>query len=179
MTKWIIIGVAILVLFVLVYNAMLKKNNKVKTAFSSMDVMLKKRYDVMPNLVSMVQKYMAHESDVLTTLTELRTKAQETQDINESIELNRQIDDAIKKLNVSVEGYPDLKSNQNFLQMQQTLNDIEDQIASARRTYNAHCESYNTFIGMIPLNLFALIFGFKAYKQFEISEQERESKTWM
>ena len=179
MTKWIIIIVAVIVILVLIYNAMLKKKNKVKTAFSSMDVMLKKRYDVMPNLVSMVQKYMAHESDILTSLTELRTKAESTQDINESIDLNNQIDDVIKRLNVSVEEYPDLKANQNFLQMQNTLNEIEDQIASARRTYNAHCEAYNTFIGMIPLNLFAFMFGFKQFKQFEISEQERESKTWM
>ncbi len=174
----IIIGIVVVILIIL-YNTMLKKRNKVKTAFSSLDVMLKKRYDLMPNLVSMVQKYMAHESDLLTRITELRTKAQKTQDIDESIEINNQIDDAMKRLNVSVEGYPELKSNQNFLHMQAVLNDIEEQISAARRTYNAHVEVYNTFIGMIPMNIFALVFRFKKFKQFEISEVERESKIWM
>lgn len=175
---WIIVGIVIIVL-IIIYNAMLKKKNKVKTAFSSLDVMLKKRYDLMPNLVSMVQKYMTHESDLLTQITKLRAKAQNTNSIDESIEINNQIDAAMKKINVSVENYPELKANQNFLQMQAVLNDIEEQISAARRTYNAHVESYNTFIGMIPMNIFALIFRFKQYKLFEITETERESKIWM
>lgn len=174
----IIIGIVIVVL-IIIYNTMLKKRNKVKTAFSSLDVMLKKRYDIMPNLVSMVQKYMTHESDLLTKLTELRAKTQNINSIDESIEINNQIDDTMRKLNVSVEGYPDLKSNQNFLHMQAVLNDVEEQISAARRTYNAHVESYNTFIGMIPMNIFALIFRFKQYKLFEITEAERENKIWM
>lgn len=175
---WIILGIVIVVL-IIIYNTMLKKRNKVKTAFSSLDVMLKKRYDIMPNLVSMVQKYMTHESDLLTRLTELRAKAQNTNSIDESIEINNEIDDTMRKLNVSVEGYPNLKSNQNFLHMQAVLNDVEEQISAARRTYNAHVESYNTFIGMIPMNIFALIFRFKQYKLFEITETERENKIWM
>ena len=175
---WIILGI-LTVFLVIIYNIMLKKRNKVKTAFSSLDVMLKKRYDLMPNLVSMVQKYMLHESDLLTKLTQLRTKAQNTSSIDESIELNNQIDDMMRMLNVSVEGYPELKSNQNFLHMQAVLNEVEEQISAARRTYNAHVEVYNTFIGMIPMNIFALIFRFKQYKLFEISEAERESKIWM
>lgn len=92
----IIIGVVVVIL-ITIYNTMLKKRNKVKTAFSSLDVMLKKRYDLMPNLVSMVQKYMAHESDLLTRLTELRVKAQNTNSIDESIEINNQIDDTMRK----------------------------------------------------------------------------------
>lgn len=175
---WIIMGIVVVVLIV-IYNTMLKKRNKVKTAFSSMDVMLKKRYDIMPNLVSMVQKYMTHESDLLTRLTELRTKAQNTNSIDESIELNKQIDDTMRKINVSVEGYPNLKSNQNFLHMQAVLNDIEEQISAARRTYNAHVEAYNTFIGMLPINIVAFIFRFKQYKLFEITDKERENKIWM
>ena len=175
---WIILGIVVVVL-IIIYNTMLKKRNKVKTAFSSMDVMLKKRYDIMHNLVSMVQKYMTHENDLLTKLTELRAKAQSTNSIDESIEINNQIDNAMKKLNVSVEGYPELKSNQNFLHMQAVLNDVEEQISAARRTYNAHVESYNTFIGMIPINIFALLFRFKQYKLFEITETERENKIWM
>ena len=175
---WIFLGIVIVVL-IIIYNTMLKKRNKVKTAFSSMDVMLKKRYDLMPNLVLMVQKYMAHENDLLTRLTELRTKAQSMHSIDESIEINNQIEDTLRKLNVSVEGYPELKSNQNFLHMQAVLNDIEEQISAARRTYNAHVESYNTFIGIIPINIFALIFRFKQYKLFEIRETERENEIWM
>lgn len=175
---WIFLGIVVVVL-IIIYNTMLKKRNKVKTAFSSMDVMLKKRYDLMPNLVLMVQKYMVHENDLLTRLTELRTKAQSMHSIDESIEINNQIEDTLRKLNVSVEGYPELKSNQNFLHMQAVLNDIEEQISAARRTYNAHVESYNTFIGIIPINIFALIFRFKQYKLFEIRETERENEIWM
>lgn len=177
--KIAIIAFAIIILLMIIYNSMLRKRNKVKTAFSSLDVMLKKRYDVMPNLVSMVQNYMAHESDVLTKLTELRSKATETKDINESIDINNQIDDTMRRITVSVENYPDLKSSQNFLHLQATLNDIEEQISAARRTYNAHVEVYNTFIEMLPMNIFALMFGFKQYKQFEIKSEERESKKWM
>ncbi len=174
----IIIGVVVLLL-IIIYNTMLKKRNKVKTAFSSIDVIIKKRLDVMPNLVSMVQKYMTHESELLTKLTELRTKATSTKDINENIELNQEIDSTMKKITLSAENYPDLKASQNFLHMQATLNDIEEQMSAARRTYNAHVEAYNTFIEMIPMNLFAFIFRFKKYKLFEVNENERESRTWI
>lgn len=174
-----IVVVVLVLLMVLMYNTMIKKRNKVKTAFSSMDVMLKKRYDVMPNLVSMVKNYMEHESGVLTKLTELRSKVLKTNSIDEAIELNEQIENEMRNLRLTVENYPDLKASQNFLQMQATLNELEEQISAARRTYNAHVESYNTFISMIPINLFALLFGFKSFKLFEISEAERESKIWM
>lgn len=174
-----VVVVLVVIILILLYNAMLKRRNKVKTAFSSMDVMLKKRCDVMPNLVSMVKNYMEHESGVLTKLTELRTKVMANNSINESIDLNRQLEAEMGNLRVALENYPDLKANQNFLQMQNTLNDLEEQISAARRTYNAHVESYNTFIGMVPINIFALLFGFRSYKLFEISETERESKIWM
>jgi len=175
----LIIILIIAIILVIIYNTMLKKRNKVKTAFSSLDVMLTKRYDLMPNLVSMVQKYMIHENDLLTKLTELRTKVQNVQSLDESVEINNEIDDTMKKLNVSVEGYPDLKSNKNFIHMQSVLNDVEEEISAARRTYNAHVEVYNTFIGMVPMNIFALIFRFKKYQQFEITNDERQNQIWM
>ena len=177
--KILIIFFIIAIILIIIYNTMLKKRNKVKTAFASLDVMLKKRYDLMPNIVSMVQKYMVHENDLLTKLTELRTKSQNVKSIDESIEINNEIDDTMKRLNVSLEGYPNLKSNKNFLHMQEVLNDVEEQISAARRTYNAHVEVYNTFIGMIPMNIFALIFRFKQYKQFEITDEERQNQNWM
>lgn len=174
----IIIGL-IVCIFIIIYNEMLKKRNQVKTAFSSLDVILKKRYDLMPNIVLIVKGYMEHESTVLTRLTELRAKAQKAKNIDESIELNNQIDNEMKKINVSIEGNPELKASQNFLQMQAVLNDIEEQISAARRTYNAHVEVYNTFISIIPINLFARMFKFKQYNQFEKKEEERENKIWM
>lgn len=175
----VVIIVVILLLLIVLYNVMLKKRNKVKTAFSGLDTMLKKRYDLMPNLVAMVEKYVAHESDILTRITKLRARAQSTKTIDESIKVNKEIDEAIKSLNVSVEGYPDLKSSNNYLQMQAALNDVEEQISAARRTYNSNVETYNTFIGMIPINIVAIIFGFKPYEQFTATEQERESKIWI
>ena len=177
-----VIGVVIaviIILLIVLYNNMLKKRNKVKTAFSGLDTMLKKRYDLMPNLVAMVEKYVSHESDVLTRITKLRSRAQSAKTIDESIKVNQEIDDAMRSLNVSVEGYPDLKSSENYLQMQAALNDVEEQISAARRTYNANVETYNTFIGMIPVNIVAIIFGFKPYEQFTATEQERKSKIWV
>jgi len=141
-----------------------------------MDVMLKKRYDIMPNLVSMVQKYMTHESDLLTRLTELRTKAQNTNSIDESIEINAQIDDTLRKLNVSVEGYPDLKANQNFISLQNDLKDTEDKISFARQFYNDVVMSYNNKIEMFPSNIIASMFGFKQEEFFKLdSEEERKA----
>ncbi len=175
---WIVV-VSVVMICIIIYNMMFKKRNKVKTAFSSLDVMLKKRYDVMPNLVSMVQNYMTHESELLTKLTSLRERAQSASSIEENIDLNNEIDANMRKLKVSFEAYPDLKANQNFLHMQAVLNDIEEQISAARRTYNAHVEDYNNLIGIIPMNLFALLFRFKPYKLFEITNEERESKKWM
>ena len=122
---------------------------------------------------------MEYEGDILTKLTEIRSKTQNANSIDESIEINNQINNTIKRIKGCVENYPNLKSNQNFLHLQAVLNDIEEQISAARRTYNAHVESYNTFIEMIPINIFALIFNFKKFKQFEITEEERESKIWM
>lgn len=175
----VVIIVIILILLIMGYNAMLKKRNKVKTAFSGLDTMLKKRYDLMPNLVAMVEKYVSHESDILTRITKLRARAQSAKSIDESININKEIDDAMRALNVSVEGYPDLKSSENYLQMQAALNDVEEQISAARRTYNLNVETYNTFIGMIPINVVALIFGFKPFEQFTATEEERESKIWV
>ena len=174
----IVIG-AVLLILILAHNAMFKKRNKVKTAWSGLDVMLKKRYDVMPNLVSMVQKYMTHESELLTKLTELRTQAQNAKDIDDSIRIGQQYEESMRAVKLSVENYPDLKASQNFLQMQATLNDIEEQISAARRNYNAHVEEYNNFIGVIPMNILALILRFKKFNQFEATKEERESKIWM
>lgn len=174
-----VIIVVVVALLIIMHNQILKKKNKVKTAFSGLDAMLKKRYDLMPNLVSMVEKYVSHESDILTRITKLRSRAQNTKSMEESIKVNKEIDDAMKSLIVSVEGYPELKSSTNYLQMQAALNEIEEQISAARRTYNANAEIYNTYIGMIPVNLVALIWGFKPYEQFIATEEERESKIWV
>ena len=122
---------------------------------------------------------MLHENDLLSKLTQLRIQGQNTNNIDESVDLNNQIDNNIKQLKLTVEGYPELKSNQNFIHMQGSLNDVEEQISAARRNYNAHVEEYNTYIGKIPFIIFAFVFGFKQYKQFEISNEERESKIWM
>ena len=177
--KVIIIIAAVLVFVVGMYNIMLKKKNKVKTSFSSLYVMLKKRYDVMPNLVSMVQKYMAHESELLKELAEIRTGVENAKTQKEKLELGAKSEKVMKKVQISMESNPDLKSNQNMLHMQAVLNNIEEEIAAARRAYNAQVEDYNTFIGMIPFNIFALILGFRKFDQFTITNEERESRNWM
>lgn len=178
--KYVLIGViAILVIFVLIYNFLVEKRNKVKNAFSSVDVMLKKRFDLIPNLYDLVKKYMEHESGILEKITELRSNLTKNElSENETIEKVKELDDIIRQVNLTAESYPDLKASNNFLQLQGTLADMEEQISAARRTYNANATEYNTHIEMFPISLFALLFGFKEYKLFEAEDYEKESRYW-
>ncbi len=173
----ILIALVVLVLFaILGYNRLVSLRNATEKAFASIDAMAKKRYDLIPNLVATVQKYMEHERSTLTDITEMRAKAVSGNlSDNEKVDLDNKISRAMGGIMVAVENYPELKANQNFLQLQGSLNEVEEQLSAARRAYNAAVTDYNNACQMFPSNVFAMIFSFKTKRLFEISEKERQN----
>lgn len=176
MVMYIIIGVVVvlLVLVLVTYNSLIQLRNKVKEAFSTMDVYLKKRYDLIPNLVDIVKGYAKHETDTLQEVTKMRVNAQKG-DLNTAIDSEVKIGDALQSLLVVVEKYPDLKANTNFLDLQERLSKMEEEIAFSRRYYNGSVREYNNKCQMFPFNLIAGVFGFKSLPMYQVeSEQERK-----
>jgi len=174
---YMLLVISILILIIFVYNTILKKRNKLESAFSSLDVMLKKRYDLIPNVVETVKGYANYEKEVLENVTKLRNKIENKSD-NTVEEISNEYNKFMKNVGFVIEKYPEIKASENFIHLQVLLNEIEEQISAARRTYNAHVESYNTYISMIPINVLASIFRFKKYNFFEISSEERDVVIW-
>ena len=171
-----IIVAVVLLSFAFMYNGLVRKKNQVENVFASMDAMLKKRTDLIPNLVSAVQQYMQHERETLNELTEMRAKAVSGQlSADEKIGLQHQVSRALGGIMVAVENYPDLKADQNFIQLQSSLNEVEEQISAARRAYNAAVTSYNNAIEMLPTNILASMMSYQRKNVFEISEAERKN----
>ncbi len=170
----------IIVFFVLIivvmYNSLVGKKNTTENAFAGIDTMLKKRYDLIPNLVATVQQYMEHEKSTLTQVTEMRARAMAGGMSNdEKVALDNQISKAIGGIMVAVENYPELKANENFDQLQRTMTEIEEQISAARRAYNAAITSYNNGIEMFPTNVLAGMMNYKRKEVFVIPEVQREN----
>jgi LemA protein len=167
----IIIGVIVLVL-ALLYNGLVSARNRAQEAWSDIDVQLKRRYDLIPNLINTVKGYAAHEEKVLTAVTNARTEAMQqgggigTQSANEN-----QLTDTLKSLFAVAENYPDLKANQNFLELQQELSDTENKIMASRRFYNSSVMDLNTKIESFPTNIFASLFGFAKKEFFELTNE--------
>ena len=173
----ILISVAfILLVFVFMYNNLIRKRNEVDNAFGGMDVQLKKRYDLIPNIVATVKQYATHEKELLTKVTEMRAKATSGNISNEEkVALDNQISAGMKSIMVAVENYPDLKANENFMNLQRTLNEVESQISAARRTYNAVITDYNNAIQTFPSNIMAGMMSLKRKEVFVIPEAERQN----
>ena len=169
----LIIPAAIILFVIIVYNSLAAKRANVQNAFAGIDVQLKKRCDLIPNLVSSVKAYMKHEAGTLEKLTELRTRAAAATDPAERLNLDRELSGALKNVMVQVEAYPDLKSSANVIQLQRSLNEIEEQISAARRTYNSAVTDYNLAIRIFPNNLLAGMFGFTESTLFEAAPEER------
>lgn len=170
-----VIAVAVvLVVLVFLFNSLVNKKNRTLNAFAGIDALLKKRYDLIPNLVSAVKQYMQHEQGVLTQITQIRTQALAgglTDD--EKVAIDNQMAGALRGLMVAVENYPQLKANENFLQLQAALNEVEEQISAARRAYNATVLEYNNALEMIPTNLIASMMKYRKKMFFEAAESER------
>ena len=170
----LVIAAIFLLIVISVYNGLTNKKNQVNNAFGTIDVQLKNRYDLIPNLVASVQQYTIHEKELLTKITELRTKAiSQNLNADDKVNLDNQISSALSGLMVSVENYPDLKANQNFIDLQKALNEVESQIAAARRAYNAAVTDYNNAIEMFPGNMMAGMMLLKSKQVFSATETER------
>lgn len=174
----IIVGGLVILLFIIVigiYNSLIGKKNQVENAMGGIDVQLKKRHDLIPNLVATVKQYAEHERSLLDRVTELRTRALAGNiPEGERLQLETALSGALRSLMVSVENYPDLKANQNFLHLQASLNEIEEQISAARRTYNASVTDFNNAIEMFPSNIVAGMMGLSRKAVFEAEEVERQ-----
>ena len=170
----IVIALILLLVFVSVFNSLTNKKNQVTNAFGTIDVQLKNRYDLIPNLVATVQQYATHEKELLTKITGLRSKAlQHDLAPEDRVNLDNQISSALSGLMVAVENYPDLKASQNFIDLQRSLNEVESQIAAARRAYNAAVTDFNNAIEMFPGNLLAGMMLLKSKQVFTATETER------
>jgi LemA protein len=171
----VVVGVVAL-LFVGMYNSLVRKKNQVTNVFGTIDAMLKKRYDLIPNLVAVAKEYMKHEERVLTEVTRLRARALSGDASDEEkIDIDRRMSEALKGIMVAVENYPGLRANDNFLQLQSTLNVIEEQISAARRAYNAAVTEYNNAIEMFPTNVVASLFAYRPKRVFAIPAAERDA----
>jgi len=175
MEDYVIIGVLVLlVLYVIyLYNNIIRKNNETDKAFGSIDVMLKKRYDLIPNLVETVKQYMVHEATVLTDITKLRSMLTDDLPDADKVDIHNDISRKLNSVMLSVENYPDLKASQNFLKLQAAWNETEEQISAARRFYNTAITDYNNTIQTFPSSLIANQLHYKTKKVFEIAEAER------
>jgi LemA protein len=173
MELWIIIGIVVIIGLALVftYNGLVGAKQRVDEAWSDINVQLKRRYDLIPNLVSTVKGYASHESKVFSEVTAARTAAMGAKDIHAKAEAENQLAGTLKSLFAVSEAYPDLKANQNFQQLQEELVDTEDKVQAARRFYNGSVRDYNTKLGVFPTNLLAGMFGFKSREFFEANNQ--------
>lgn len=171
-----IIVIVVALLFVVgIYNGLVTRRNQVENAFAGIDVQLKKRYDLIPNLVEAVKGYMQHEKDVLARVIELRNKSYSTLTDEEKNELDNGMQTIANSLRVTVEKYPDLKASENVMMLQRSLNETEEQLAAARRSYNAAVLEYNNSLQTFPSNIFANMFGFTRRNFFEAKAEERNN----
>ena len=174
---WIItIVIILLVLYVIsTYNSLVGLKNKVKDGWSQIEVVLKRRADLIPNLVETVKGYTKHEEGTLTAVVEARNKAVSAKTPEEAMKADGEITQALSRLFALTESYPELKANQNFLDLQKSLKDTEDKITYSRQFYNDNVLNYNNKTEMFPSNIVASIFKFEKFKFFEASEQDRET----
>jgi LemA protein len=169
----IFLGIVLLVILIAVslYNKLVKLRNNREQAFADVDVQLKQRHDMIPQLVDAVKGYMGHERGVLTAITEARSAAMKATTIDEKIAAENKLSTALEGLKVSVEAYPDLKASQNFMDLQNEIADIENKIAAARRFFNSATKELNIATELFPSNLIATLFNFKRETMFELGNQ--------
>lgn len=172
-----LIFIAIVLFFgIISFNSLIGKRNQVTNVFGSVDALLRKRYDLIPNLVAAVKTYMNYEKETLSQITQMRAKAISGNiSEEEKAKLDNQMGKLLGSVMVAVENYPDLKADKNFLQLQAALNEIEEQISAARRAYNAAVTDYNNAVGMFPTSIVAALLNFKAKAVFESSDEERHN----
>jgi LemA protein len=179
MTTWIIIGVIVLLALALVamYNGLISSKNRVDEAWSDIDVQLKRRHDLIPNLIETVKGYAAHEQETFSQVVAARNNAvsaQASHDPAAVVKAENTLSSTLKSIFALAENYPDLKANQNFLELQRDLTDTEDKIMASRRFYNTNARDFNTKLQSVPTNIFGRMLGFKDYAFFAAAEEEKE-----
>lgn len=175
MTWIIVLVVVVLIVLWLVgmYNNLVRLRNNRENAFANIDVQLKQRYDLVPQLVATVKGYATHELQTLQRLTEARTAAMGATTINDKIAADNALTSALAGLKVQVEAYPELKANQNFMQLQTEIADIENKLAAVRRFFNSATRELNNAVQTFPSNIFASMFGFHREPMFEVPQADR------
>ncbi len=175
---WIFLGIIaiVVVAIIFVYNGLIRSKNRVDEAWSDIEVQLKRRYDLIPNLVNTVKGFAAQESGVLERVTEARTRAMGAQTPEESAKDENMLSGTLKSLFAVSENYPDLKSNANFMQLQSDLTDTENKIQASRRFYNGNVRDFNTKVEVFPTNLFASMLGFSKRAFFDIDDNGPEAQ---
>lgn len=176
MLPLIVIGVLVLLVLILVwaiYNRLVQAKNLIDEAFSGIDVQLKKRYELIPNLIEAVKGYNAHEATVLQKIVEER--AASGQNVNEMHDNDRSITGVLKSFRIQVEAYPELKANTQFLKLMDQLSLVENELSMARRYYNGTTRDFNTKMQVFPAVLFASLFGFKAQAFYQIDDIEKQA----
>jgi len=173
----IILVVFLAIIFILflmgvsIYNRLVRLRNNREQAFADIDVQLRQRHDLIPQLVESVKGYMAHERGVLTEITEARANAMKATGIKEKIEAETRLSNALQALRVSVEAYPDLKASQNFMDLQNEISDVENKLAAARRFFNSATKELNVAVETFPSNIIAALFNFRREMMFELGDQ--------
>lgn len=178
MIGWVVLGVIVLVVLwaVVIFNKLVKNRNLVQEGWSGIDVQLKRRYNLIPNLVETVKGYAGHEKETLEKVVELRNSAAQAQTAGEKAPIENMLTQTLRQLFALAEAYPDLKANQNFLELQGQLSEIEEQIQLARRYYNGTARDMNIMVQSFPSNIIARSFGFSKADYFEIElASEREA----
>jgi len=174
---WVILAViAVIILWlIVVYNSLIRLKNRTNEAWSDIDVQLKRRYDLIPNLVETVKGYAKHERELFENVTKARTSAMQATGAADKAKAENMLSQTLKSLFAVAENYPDLKASQNFLKLQDELSDTENKIQASRRFYNGNSRDFNIKIQVFPNNLIANTLGFKKYEFFEAEGGEREA----
>jgi len=175
--EWIIIGIIVILVIVVIsnYNSLVLLRNKVKDGWAQIDVQLKRRFDLIPNLLETVKGYTKHEQDTLEQVIKARNSFASSKTVEDEMNANNELTSAMNKLFALAESYPDLKANTNFIKLQDELKETEDKISYARQFYNDNVMEYKNKIEMFPSNIIANLFGFKQEPFFEANESEREN----
>lgn len=175
---WYIVVAIIIVIVIyafVLYNSFVKLNNKAKEAFSTMDVYLKKRWDLIPNIVETVKGYAKHEEETLKEIVSLRNNVYDNMSDNDKMKTNEKLTSEISRVMALAEAYPDLKANENFKNLSEQLTKVEDEIANSRKYYNGVIRIYNNKVEIFPNNIFARTFGYESKPMFEAGEKERDN----
>ena len=166
----VFVVIGLLLIIILMFNRLIGKKNQVENAFSSIDVMLKKRSELIPQIVATVKGYALHERELFERITQLRSQAQNTTlDSNSRVQVENEITLRIAKIMIVAEAYPDLKASENFLHLQRSIAEMEEQLSATRRAFNASINNYNDSVQKFPSNILAGMMGFKRKAYFELS----------